>query len=123
MIVRSGGVTSTAKTIVSVATFPATSFATRVTSCPLSDRPARVCEVASRARSTGGAEGLATVLRMDGDGREAIVGLPSGIERVEGDQPGHGSFVLGVPDPEPSPILIPRRHVQGPCGIVRRAIE
>src|SRR5437016_5600688 len=56
MIVRSGGVTSTAKTIVSVATFPATSLATRVTSWPLSDRPASVCEVASRARSTGGAE-------------------------------------------------------------------
>src|SRR5439155_1875687 len=56
MIVRTGGVTSTANRIVSVATFPAASFATRVTSCPLSDRPANVCEVASRARSTGGAE-------------------------------------------------------------------
>src|SRR5436305_11722681 len=56
MVVRAGGVPSAAKTIVSVATFPATSFATRVTSCPFSDRPAHVCEVASRARSTGGAE-------------------------------------------------------------------
>src|SRR2546427_13050282 len=56
MMVSSGGVTSTAKGIVSVATFPAASVASSVMSCPVSERPASVYEVASRGSSTGGAE-------------------------------------------------------------------
>src|SRR5467141_3246327 len=66
---------------------------------------------------------LATVFRVDGAGREAVTGLASGVERVEGNEPRHGTLVLGILDPEPSSVRIPGRHVQGPRRVVRGAIE
>ena len=86
------------------------------------DEDLRRMRVHGRVRLRG-VEGLAAELLGHGDRRELVVGLAAGVQGVEGNRSGDGALLLRIVDPEPSPVRVPGRHVQGPCGGAVRPIE